>query len=81
MINLKVTYNGNEYQSLESAMNDAVMSGIIKMVNKKIEHLQDEITNSGGHLRIDFTGEDYSANIVFVDIPSELSDKIKQALS
>ena len=81
MISFKITYNGNEYESIESAMNDAVISGIIEIVNDKIKELQAEIDNSGGYLRIDFTGESYNANIVFVDIPNELSEKIKAALS
>lgn len=81
MIKIETTHNGKTYRHFKDALASAIMSGYEKIVSKRLEPFAQEIANSGGTVTIDFTGDDFKANVYFKNFPEDLAQKLKKAVT
>lgn len=75
------SYKGRKFNDLEDAVAAAIMDGYYKIIQPKLAPYADEIQQSGGRISINFIDDNYNADVIFHDIPSELASKLKQALA
>jgi uncharacterized protein YoaH (UPF0181 family) len=79
MLKLKVTYKGQPFNNIRSAIEKAAMEGVVKMIRNKIQPLESEIISSGGTVEIVANGlDDMHVNVS--GMPEALKSLILSAL-
>jgi|GEM_PF-4496297 len=80
MISVKVTYNGRSFNSLTDAVEQAYANGLKKLVEKKIQPVQQELMANGGSVEVVIgkNFQNYSINVLNTD--TELTQKVVNLL-
>jgi len=80
-INVEVSHNGKKYKTLEEAFDNAVISGVTKMIQNKLVIFSEELSQTGGYVEVVFNDEDfYNPQVLFHDMPNELAIRMKEHL-
>ena len=80
MIDFEISYNGQNFDNIEDAINKAMIDGIRNVIEKKLLPFKQEIKNSNGRVILDISANLTDYSIKLKDMPKSLTDKISQAL-
>ncbi len=86
MITIEITYNGKKYDDLGSAMDDAIVEGVVTSAREVLKPFEREITAQGGVIKFDIKKGKLSASIEpeiqmrIVGISDDLKGRIEEAL-
>lgn len=80
MINIKITVAGQEFSNIEDGILAAAELAISRNIEEKLSSITNEISKSGGYIKIDIQPDYSSVNVVAVDMPKELIDKVNELL-
>jgi hypothetical protein len=83
-LTIEITYNGKSFESIEDAMLAAVINGMKKIMEKKMQPFASEIAEHGGKVIYNITGDSFEnlkgSISVKGDVPKEITERIINSL-